>query len=308
MESLQDLLTEEIRDLYDAEKQLVKELPKLAKAASNEELRDAFNEHLEITKGQVTRLEQVFELLDQRPKGKPCKAMKGLIEEGHEILEEDAEESLLDCAIIGAAQKVEHYEISGYGTARTLAKAIGMKDAAELLDETLKEEGEADKKLTQISLRIIKESQRGDGAAHKEEPSGGGRSGARKNASQGHNGGRSAQKHNESGSAKGESEHTKVTVDHEEIRQWAEERGAEPACVRGTKKGNTCLLRLDFPGYTGEESLEHISWDEFFKIFDESDLALLYQDETASGKKSNFNKLVSRESVDVPKASGRKHR
>jgi hypothetical protein len=100
-----------------------------------------------------------------------------------------------------------------------------------------------------------------------------------------------------------------VTTDHEEIRRWAEERGAEPACVRGTrKKGDSCLLRLDFPGYTGAESLEHISWDDFFKTFDRNGLALLHQDATASGQKSNFNKLVSRETVEAKEASGRKRR
>jgi Uncharacterized protein conserved in bacteria len=298
MESLQELLIEEIRDLYDAEKQLVKALPKLAKAASNEELREAFNEHLEITKGQVTRLEQVFELLEQRPKGKPCKAMKGLIEEGREILEEDAEESLLDCAMIGAAQKVEHYEISGYGTARTLAKAIGMKDAAQLLDETLQEEGDADKKLTQICLRIMKETQRGNKEDHRGN-------GAGKSAPASRNGGKPAAR--KSSGSKGDS--SNVTTDHEEIRRWAEERGAEPACVRGTgKKGDTGVLRLDFPGYSGAQSLEHISWDEFFEKFDENGLALLYQEETASGEKSNFNKLISRSGGAGSKSGGKKRR
>lgn len=155
VETLEDLLLEEIRDLYDAEKQLVKALPKMAKAATDEDLRSAFEEHLEETKGQVARLEQVFERLDTQAKGKPCKAMKGLVAEGQEVMEEDAMESLTDLALIGAAQRVEHYEISAYGTARTFAEKLGNKEVARLLEQTLKEEETADKKLTDISLRIL---------------------------------------------------------------------------------------------------------------------------------------------------------
>jgi ferritin-like metal-binding protein YciE len=166
MESLKELLNEELRDLYDAEKQLVKALPKFAKAASNEELKQAFQEHLEITKSHVQRLEQVFDMLGQKPKSKPCAAMKGLLEEGQEILNEDASESLLDTAMIGAAQKVEHYEISGYGTVRTLAEKIGMPQAAELLEQTLDEEKEADEKLTEIAGRVLDEA---SAAADEEE-------------------------------------------------------------------------------------------------------------------------------------------
>lgn len=155
VETLEDLLLEEIRDLYDAEKQLVKALPKMAKAATDDDLRSAFEEHLEETKGQVARLEQVFERLDTQAKGKPCKAMKGLVAEGQEVIEEDAMESLTDLALIGAAQRVEHYEISAYGTARTFAEKLGNKEVARLLEQTLKEEETADKKLTDISLRIL---------------------------------------------------------------------------------------------------------------------------------------------------------
>lgn len=155
VETLEELLLEEIRDLYDAEKQLVKALPKMAKAASDEDLRAAFQEHLEQTKGQVARLEQVFEQLDTKPKGKPCKAMKGLVEEGQEVMEEDALESLSDLALIGAAQRVEHYEISAYGTARTFAEKLGNNRVAKLLEQTLKEEENTDKLLTDISLRIL---------------------------------------------------------------------------------------------------------------------------------------------------------
>lgn len=161
-QTLQDAFVEEIRDLYDAEKQLVRALPKMAKAANSEELSAAFKEHLEQTKGQVQRLEQVFELLGQRARSKACKAMKGLVEEGQEIMAQDAEENLADLALIGAAQKVEHYEMAGYGTVRTFAQAMGNKEAAQLLDQTLKEEEATDKKLTQIAKGLYKEAQRAE--------------------------------------------------------------------------------------------------------------------------------------------------
>ena len=155
IESLEQLLQEELRDLYDAEKQLVKAIPKMAKAASSPELREALNDHLEVTKGQVQRLEQVFESLGTKPKGKTCAAMKGLIEEGGEVLEQDATDELKDAAIIGAAQRVEHYEMAAYGTARAFAEKLGHEDVAELLQETLSEEEDADQKLTEVSAAIL---------------------------------------------------------------------------------------------------------------------------------------------------------
>lgn len=155
IDSIETLLEEELKDLYDAEKQLTKALPKMVKAASSDELREAFEEHLEVTKSQVHRLEQVFDLLDLKPKSKPCHGMKGLIEEGDEVMKEDADEPYDDCALIAAAQKIEHYEISGYGTARTIAETIGNDEVAELLQKTLEEEEEADNKLTQISIELL---------------------------------------------------------------------------------------------------------------------------------------------------------
>lgn len=155
LESLEDLFVHELKDLYNAEQQLLKALPRMAKAASSPELKSAFQEHLEVTRGQVERLDQIFEELGKNPKGKKCKAMEGLIEEGKEILEEDAEPSVRDAALITAAQKVEHYEMAGYGCARTFANLLGMEDAARLLQETLDEEGEADKKLTELAESII---------------------------------------------------------------------------------------------------------------------------------------------------------
>lgn len=156
--SPRDLLIEELKDLYSAESQLIKALPKMAKAADNEELKSAFEEHLEQTKTHAERLEQVMEDLDESPKGKKCKAMEGLIEEGKDAIEEDAAPVILDLALITAAQKVEHYEIAGYGCARTLAELAGEKDVASVLQETLDEEGETDKRLTAIAMNLNVES------------------------------------------------------------------------------------------------------------------------------------------------------
>lgn len=152
--SPRDLLVEELKDLYSAENQLVKALPKMAKAATSEELKQAFQNHLEETQGHVERLDRIGKKLGEPMKGKKCKAMEGLVEEGKEVMEEDAEPALLDLALIGAAQKVEHYEIAGYGTARTLAEISGEDEVAEILQKTLDEEGETDKKLTEIAMEI----------------------------------------------------------------------------------------------------------------------------------------------------------
>jgi ferritin-like metal-binding protein YciE len=175
VQTLEDAFVEGIRDLYDAEKQLVKALPKMAKASHSEELRSAFQEHLEVTKGHVTRLEQVFESMDQKARSKPCKAMKGLVEEGQEIITEgkETEEHIADLELIGAAQKVEHYEMAGYGTMRTWAQQMGNREVGSLLEQTLKEEEEADKKLTQVAKALYKEAMRGGGSSR--SSSGGGR-------------------------------------------------------------------------------------------------------------------------------------
>jgi ferritin-like metal-binding protein YciE len=149
--TLEELLTDELKDLYSAENQLVKALPKLAKATDSEDLRKAFEHHLEQTRNQVRRIEQVCNELSVKPGGKKCVAMEGLIEEGKEILSADAEPDILDAALIGAAQKVEHYEISAYGTARAHARQLGFMRAADLLGETLHEEEQADEKLTMIA-------------------------------------------------------------------------------------------------------------------------------------------------------------
>lgn len=158
LDTLEVLLGHEIKDLYSAENQLVKALPKMAKAATNPELQEAFTTHLEETKEQVERLEQVAKLLGITPKGKSCKAMLGLIEEGSEVIEEDGEAPVKDLALIGAAQKVEHYEIAGYGTARALAEALGLDEVVELLQATLDEEGNTDKVLTEIAEELVPEA------------------------------------------------------------------------------------------------------------------------------------------------------
>jgi ferritin-like metal-binding protein YciE len=152
---LQELLVDELKDIYNAENQIIKALPKMAKAASSPELKRAFERHLEETKRQVERLDQIGEALDIKMTGKKCKGMEGLIEEGKEIISEDLEADALDAGLIGAAQKVEHYEIAAYGTARAHANMLGLNKIARLLQQTLDEEGNTDKKLTQLAESII---------------------------------------------------------------------------------------------------------------------------------------------------------
>ncbi len=152
VKSVNDLLMDELQDIYHAEKQLVKALPKMAKKAKSDQLRQAVEHHLEQTKGHVQRLEQVFEKLDAKPRAKRCEAMEGLIAEAEELMGEIATPEVLDAAMIGAAQKVEHYEIASYGTLSTLAQELGHTEAARLLEQTLNEEKAADQKLNQIAL------------------------------------------------------------------------------------------------------------------------------------------------------------
>jgi len=164
MASLQDLFVHDLKDLYNAEIQLTKALPKMAKAASEPALKEAFQTHLKETEVQIERLEKIFEELEENPKGKKCKAMEGLIEEDKELMEEDADPSVMDAGLIGAAQKVEHYEIAGYGTVRTYAQMLGNEEAARLLQQTLDEEGATDKKLNQLAMQCINaEADGGDG-------------------------------------------------------------------------------------------------------------------------------------------------
>lgn len=157
-----ELYIDELRDLYNAENQLVKALPKMAKAATSPDLQAGFKEHLEQTQGHVQRLEQIFEKLGESPKGKTCKAMEGLIEEGSKAIDE-YEGTILDAALIGAAQRVEHYEMAAYGTVIAFAEEMGHADHVSLLEETLEEEKETDEKLTELSSTINADANEGDG-------------------------------------------------------------------------------------------------------------------------------------------------
>jgi ferritin-like metal-binding protein YciE len=177
MENLKELLLEELKDLYSAEKQIVKALPKIIKGAASADLKAAIQEHLEVTKGQVTRLEEVFSHLEQKPKAKHCKGMEGLLAEGAECLEDEEAGSLRDLQLIGAAQRVEHYEVAAYGTAKALAGKLGSSEVAELLNETLGEEGDADKKLTEVAENLYEEIKSGEDAEGEDEAAVAGRRG-----------------------------------------------------------------------------------------------------------------------------------
>jgi ferritin-like metal-binding protein YciE len=175
-DSLRELYIDELRDLYSAETQLVKALPKMAKAASNDQLREAFEEHLRQTSGHVSRLEQIFEQLEEKPSGKKCLGMEGLVKEGAETMREDYTEVVKDAAIIGAAQRVEHYEMAGYGTVRALAQLLGENEQVSLLEQTLQEEKQADQKLTQLSEEINPKAIQGQGRAASRESRAGSKS------------------------------------------------------------------------------------------------------------------------------------
>jgi len=162
LDSMETLLVDELRDLLDAEKQMVRTLPKIAKAASSAELKAAFQDHLQLTEQHVSRLMEAFETLDVTPRAKKCAGMQGLIEEGQEYVDADGDEQVIDAALIGAAQKVEHYEISAYGTAREHANCLGKSEVADLLQQTLDEEKEADRKLTALAEDLINQQAASD--------------------------------------------------------------------------------------------------------------------------------------------------
>jgi len=172
IDTLSVLLQEEIKDIYDFEKRLVRAIPKMAKAASSEELRSALTEHLEVTRNQVSRIEQIFKILGVAAKAKPCAGMKGIIEEGDETINQDATETLMDAAIIGAAQRVEHYEMAAYAAARTMAEHLGNNEISGLLQETWDEEHEADEKLAELAEQLLGNAdvptERSTGASHGE--------------------------------------------------------------------------------------------------------------------------------------------
>src|SRR3712207_274237 len=182
MDSLRELLEEELKDIYSAEKQFMAAMPRIAKKASSEELKMAMQEHMEQTRGQIERLERVFESIGKPAKAKTCEAMKGLIKEAQEMANEDGEDAVIDAAIIAGAQKIEHYEIASYGTARTWARQVGANEAAELLQETLDEEGEADKRLNQLAESFVNPEAEagGGGRAFRADSGSGRRSGERR--------------------------------------------------------------------------------------------------------------------------------
>jgi ferritin-like metal-binding protein YciE len=164
LDSLEKLFLEELRDIYNAEKQLTRALPRMAKAAESPELRQAFTTHLKETEGQIQRLERVFKEVGQAVRGKKCKGMEGLIAEGKELLEEDAEEDVLDAGLIASAQHIEHYEIAGYGCVRTYAQLLGLDNAAKLLQQTLDEEKETDELLSGLAENINVEAEEEEAA------------------------------------------------------------------------------------------------------------------------------------------------
>jgi ferritin-like metal-binding protein YciE len=170
-ESLRELYIDELRDIYNAETQLTKALPKMAKASTNERLREAFEEHLRQTSEHVSRLEQIFDQLEEKPTGKKCVGMEGLVKEGAETMKEDFEGAVMDAAVIGAAQRVEHYEIAAYGTVREFARILGKEEHISLLEQTLEEEKQADQKLTELADEINPQAAEGgsaEGAAGQE--------------------------------------------------------------------------------------------------------------------------------------------
>jgi len=160
VKTIQELFVDELKDLYSAEKQITRALPKLAKATTSAELKEAFLSHLEETNGHVSRLEQIFEILGKSPKGKTCVGMKGVLEEGSEVLEDTKKGEVRDAGLISAAQRVEHYEMAGYGSAHAFAKLLGQSEIASLLEATLGEEKAADKKLSGISKQVNVEAKR----------------------------------------------------------------------------------------------------------------------------------------------------
>jgi ferritin-like metal-binding protein YciE len=173
--TLRELYIDELRDLYNAETQLTKALPKMAKTSSNSELRQAFEEHLRQTSEHVSRLEQIFDMLEEKATGKKCLGMEGLVKEGAETIQEDYEDAVMDAAIIGAAQRVEHYEIAAYGTTMELARLLGEDEHVSLLEQTLNEEKQTDERLTQLAAEVNPQAEAGKGVEDQEGEGGEGK-------------------------------------------------------------------------------------------------------------------------------------
>jgi ferritin-like metal-binding protein YciE len=306
MDTMEVFYLKELKDVADAERQLLKALPKMAKAATTEELRQAFEIHERETQEQLKRVERILKNHGESGSGPRCKGMQGIIAEGEEFLEEEPDEMLIDVGLITSAQKVEHYEIATYGCLTTYARLLGYEEDARLLHRTLAEEKATDGKLSLLAEDaglneeaaagetpedIMASEEEGEESEGNESPrskrQAGGRGGARQQ--QGRSGGRSGGGNQSGGSAQS-------TQDLEEIREWAEARGGKPATVKSTrgrgKNAGAGILRIDFPGYSGGDSLEEISWDEWYEKFQKENLTFIYQDRTKDGRESRFFKLV----------------
>jgi ferritin-like metal-binding protein YciE len=313
---MQQFLIEQLRTLYDAEKQLTKALPRMAKAATDEELAQGFRQHTEQTKEQAGRIEQIFQTMGVKARGAACAPMQALIEEGQQIISSGMEDAIRDIGLASAGRRVEHFEIAAYDALAAAAQSVKQTEIAQLLQETLREETETDKRLAAVAKRLLKESARAKPASEESDESAqrsSGRSSGR-NATAGASGrssggqGSRSSRSGGNGSRSQNQNLSSTTIDHDEIRQWAEQRGGKPACVQGTGgKGDIGMLRIEFPGKPNakDAKLQAISWDDFFEKFDERGLALVYQDTTSRGQKSNFNKLVSREGGKQTRSASR---
>jgi ferritin-like metal-binding protein YciE len=311
IQTMEDFYLKELKDVADAERQLLKALPKMAESATTDELRQAFEIHLRETDEQLRRVERILKNHGESATGPRCKGMQGIISEGEEFLEEEPDEMLIDVGLITSAQKVEHYEIATYGCLTTYARLLGYEEDARLLHRTLAEEKATDGKLSLLAEDFglneeaasgetpediqasEKESEEGeeDGSPRSKRQSG--RGGQKQARGSNQRNGQSRGQQGRGGSG-GKGGSAQSTQDLEEIRAWAEERGGKPATVKSTrgKSNGAGILRIDFPGYSGGDSLEEISWDEWYEKFQENNLTFLYQDRTKDGQQSRFFKLV----------------
>ncbi len=301
-EEITQLLLEQLKDAHSAERQTLRAMPRLARQATSQSLREALEVHVKQTEEQVQRLERALQMMGGKPGRKVCEGMRGLIEEAQAHLKEQGKGALADVLIIAAQQRIEHYEIASYGTMAALAKTAGEREIASLLTETLREEEQTGKALSRLAQREVNPAAGGGGRAgratreapRRDRASAGAagraatRSAAAKTAS---NTGPKAAK----GAVKApRSSGTKVTTDHEEIRRWAEAKGGTPAAVERTHEGGDVgIIRIMFPDNprSEHEALTEISWEEFFRQFEESRLALLHEEDGL------FSKLIGRDTA-----------
>jgi ferritin-like metal-binding protein YciE len=294
VETMEDFYLKELQDVADAEKQIMRALPKMAKAAVSKELKQAFEIHQKETAEQLKRVERLLKEHGQSG-SHPCKGMKGLIEEGEEFLSEEPDESLIDVGLITTAQKIEHYEIASYGCLTTYARLLGFENDARQLYRTLVEERATDGKLSVLAEEsgLNEEAASGetpeDQQAEEAEEDSSPRS--KRQTGRGGRGGNNGKNNRNDGQSRGGS--AQATQELEEIREWAESRGGKPATVKTKGRGKgPGILRIDFPGYSGADSLEEVSWDDWYEKFKKENLTFLYQDRTKDGKESRFFKLV----------------